>query len=137
MKGRTYRFMDAEPLYPFGFGLSYTTFNYNNLQVAKPILKKNESTEASLTVTNTGKYKSDEVVELYVMYEGANINDVPLYALKSFKRISLEPGASSIVKFNITPTMLQLVNEQGQYINPTGKYKISIGGSLPSKRRKH
>jgi len=134
MKGRTYRFMDAEPLYPFGFGLSYTTFNYSNLQIAKPVLKKNEAAEAALTVTNTGKYASDEVVELYVTYEGTNVNDAPLYSLKSFKRISLAPGASSTVKFNITPTMLQLVNDKGDYINPTGKYKISISGSLPSKR---
>ena len=67
-------------------------------------------------------------------YEGTNIIDAPLYALKSFKRISLEPGASSVVKFNITPTMPQLVNGQGLYINPSGKYKINIAESLPSKR---
>jgi beta-glucosidase len=134
MKGRTYRFMTAEPLYPFGFGLSYTTFNYSNLQITKPVLKKDESTEASLTVTNTGKYASGEVVQFYVSYEGANSANAPLYALRSFKRISLEPGSSATVKFNITPSMLQLVNEQGQSVNLPGKYKISIGGSLPSER---
>ncbi|MES1219430.1 MAG: glycoside hydrolase family 3 N-terminal domain-containing protein [Bacteroidota bacterium] len=134
MKGRTYRFMTAEPLYPFGFGLSYTTFSYSDIRVDKPVLKKNESTGVSLTVTNTGKYASDEVVELYVSYEGTSIANAPLQALKAFRRISLGQGASATVELNITPNLLQLVNDRGQYVNMPGKYKISIGGSLPSER---
>ena len=88
---------------------------------------------ASVTVTNTGKSAADEVIQLYISYEGRNV-EAPLYALKSFKRITLAPGSAETVQFNISPSMLQLVNQEGQNIHPAGKYKISISGSLPGKR---
>jgi len=133
MKGRTYRYMTAEPMYPFGYGLSYTRFSYSNLRLSKNVIKKNESAMASVTVTNTGKSAADEVIQLYISYEGKNV-EAPLYALKSFKRITLAPGSAETVQFNISPSMLQLVNQEGQNIHPAGKYKISISGSLPGKR---
>ena len=133
MKGRTYRYMTAEPLYPFGFGLSYTSFAYTNFRLSKTVIKKDEPSEATVTVTNTGKIMSDEVVQLYISYEGNDIPS-PFYALKSFKRISLAPGKSANIPFAITNDMLQLINEQGQSVWQPGKYKISIGGSLPGKR---
>ncbi|HTQ66727.1 MAG TPA: glycoside hydrolase family 3 N-terminal domain-containing protein [Puia sp.] len=133
MKGRTYRYMTAEPMYPFGYGLSYTRFSYSNLRLSKNVIKKNESAMASVTVTNTGKSAADEVIQLYISYEGRNV-EAPLYALKSFKRITLAPGSAETVQFNISPSMLQLVNQEGQNIHPAGKYKISISGSLPGKR---
>jgi len=133
MKGRTYRYMTAEPMYPFGYGLSYTRFSYSNLRLSKNVIKKNESAMASVTVTNTGKSAADEVIQLYISYEGKNM-EAPLYALKSFKRITLAPGSAETVQFNISPSMLQLVNQEGQNIHPAGKYKISISGSLPGKR---
>ena len=133
MKERTYRYMTAEPMYPFGYGLSYTRFSYSNLRLSKNVIKKNESAMASVTVTNTGKSAADEVIQLYISYEGRNV-EAPLYALKSFKRITLAPGSAETVQFNISPSMLQLVNQEGQNIHPAGKYKISISGSLPGKR---
>ena len=133
MKGRTYRYMTAEPLYPFGFGLSYTTFTYSNLQLSSSSAGANQPVEATVTVTNTGKHAGEEVAELYLTAEDAPVA-APLYALKGFKRISLAPGASQKLRFTITPDMLKLVDDKGQQVLLPGKMKISIGGSLPGNR---
>ena len=133
MAGRTYRYMNAEPLYPFGFGLSYTTFIYSDLKLSKTKIGKNESVDAEVTITNSGKVASDEVAQLYLTHqiEGKGI---PLYSLKGFKRINVAPGASQKVKFTITPDMMKLVNDEGKSVLNSGNIKISIAGSLPSKR---
>jgi beta-glucosidase len=133
MKGRTYRYMTAEPLYPFGYGLSYTSFSYNNLRLSKSAIEKNETINAELTVTNNGKMAGDEVVQLYITHDNTGIT-APLFSLKAFRRVSLAPGASMTLKFSITPEMLQLVDEQGQSTVPAGNIKISVGGSLPGPR---
>ncbi|HEY1111912.1 MAG TPA: glycoside hydrolase family 3 C-terminal domain-containing protein, partial [Chitinophagaceae bacterium] len=133
MKGRTYRYMTAEPLYPFGFGLSYTAFRYSNLQLSKNTIKKGQPVEAAVTVTNTGTVQSDEVVQLYLTSQDTKI-DAPLFSLKGFRRITLAPGASTMVRFTLSPDDLSVVNERGQKVQPAGKTKISIGGSLPGKR---
>ena len=133
MKGRTYRYMSAEPLYPFGFGLSYTHFSYSHLQLSSPSVTVNQPVEATVTVTNSGKRAGEEVAELYLTAEDAPIA-APLYALKGFKRISLAPGASQTLHFTITPDMLKLVDDKGQQVLLPGKMKISIGGSLPGSR---
>ena len=133
MKNRTYRYFKGEALYPFGFGLSYTNFTFTGLHLSKANIKKNESINAELTVTNTGKVASDNVVELYVTHLSGGEN-VPLYSLKGFKRITLAPGASKKVKFTITPDMMKLVNEAGESVLNSGKIKVSIGESLPSER---
>ena len=132
MQNRTYRYFKGEPLYPFGFGLSYTNFNYINLKLSKTKIKKNEPVAAEVTVTNNGKMKSDEVVQLYLTHQSGQ--DIPLYALKGFKRITLLPGASQKVRFTITPDMMKLVNEDGKSVLNSGEIKVSIGGSLPSQR---
>jgi len=133
MKGRTYRYMKEEPMYPFGFGLSYTSFSYSNLHLSKNTIQKNETAVAEVIVTNTGKYKSDEVVQLYLTHEDLG-ESTPLYSLKGFKRISLEPGASKKISFPITPNTMELINEEGRQVMVSGKIKISIAGSLPSGR---
>jgi beta-glucosidase len=133
MKNRTYRYFQGEALYPFGFGLSYTDFTFNNLHLSKSKIKKNEPITAEVTVTNTGKIASDEVVQLYLTHLPSGEN-IPLYSLKGFKRISLAPGASQKVKFTITPDMMKLVNDKGESVLNLGQIKVSIGESLPSKR---
>jgi beta-glucosidase len=133
MKGRTYRYFKADPLYPFGFGLSYTTFSYSDLAVSKAKIKKNENVVVQVTVTNTGKRSSDEVAELYVTHENAG-DDEPLFALKGFRRVSLAPGASTRVSFMLTPGQLSLIDAKGQGYEPDGKIRISVGGSLPTHR---
>ncbi len=133
MKNRTYRYFKGVPLYPFGFGLSYTKFNYSNLKLSKTKIKKNEPVEAEVTVTNSGKVASDEVAQLYLTHLPGGA-DIPLYSLKGFKRIHLAPGASQQIKFTITPDMMKLVNEDGKSVLEPGNIKVSIAGSLPSKR---
>lgn len=133
MKGRTYRYMEKEPMYPFGFGLSYTTFKFSNLKLSKTKISKGEPVEAEVTVTNTGKVAGDEVVQMYLTHLPGGA-DIPLYSLKDFRRINLTPGASQKVKFTIKPDMMKLVNEDGKSVLNSGEIKINIAGSLPSKR---
>ncbi len=133
MQNRTYRYFKGVPLYPFGFGLSYTKFTYSNLKLSKTTISKNESVTAKLTVTNSGKVGSDEVVQLYITHLGGG-RDIPLYSLNGFKRIHIASGASQEVSFNITPDMLSLVNENGESILYSGDIKITIAGSSPSER---
>jgi beta-glucosidase len=133
MKGRTYRYMTAEPLYPFGFGLSYTTFSYSGLTVSKAKIRRGETITAEVTVTNTGKYISDEVAELYLTHENAG-DSAALFALKGFQRVSLAAGDSIRVHFVLTPEQLSVVDARGQQLEPAGKIRISIAGSLPTPR---
>jgi beta-glucosidase len=135
MKNRTYRYFNGEALYPFGFGLSYTKFTFSNLKLSKTKIKKNEPVDAEVTVTNKGKVASDDVLQLYLTHLPGGEN-IPLYSLKGFKRISLAPGASQKVKFTINPDMMKLVNNNGRSVLNSGNIKISIGESLPSKRSK-
>lgn len=133
MKNRTYRYAEKEPLFPFGFGLSYTTFSYSDLTLSGDKVKSGEPVEAEVTITNRGKFKADEVVQLYISDVEASVA-VPVYALKGFKRISLWPGASQTVRFTITADMMKLVNEKGEKILEKGDFKVMIGGSVPSER---
>jgi beta-glucosidase len=133
MKGRTYRYMTAEPLYPFGFGLSYTTFSYSGLTVSAPKIRRGETITAEVTVTNTGKYASDEVAELYLTHENAG-DSAALFALKGFERVSLASGDSIRVHFVLTPERLSVVDVRGEQVEPAGRIRISVGGSLPTPR---
>ena len=133
MKGRTYRFMSAEPMYPFGFGLSYSKFEYSDLNLSRSSIASNESVRVEVTVKNTGKFKADEVAQLYLTHQNAGA-DAPLYSLKGFKRISLTPGASGKVIFDISPQMMMQVNDNGESILIPGQIRISIAGSLPINR---
>ena len=132
MANRTYRYFKGEPLYPFGFGLSYTTFKYSDLHLSKNTISKNESLHADVTITNTGQYNGDEVVQLYIAHDG--IHYAPLQALKAFKRITLSPGQSQKVSFTIAPELLKLIDHGGHSTFIPGKVKIIIAGSSPSKR---
>jgi beta-glucosidase len=133
MKGRTYRYMSAEPMYPFGFGLSYTNFQYADLKISSNKIKKNQSVELTVKVSNTGKFESDEVVQLYISDVKASTS-TPLYALKGFQRIHLKAGESTVVKFMINPEMLMLVDDSGKNILEPGDFKIYIGNSVPNQR---
>lgn len=134
MKGRTYRFMESEPMYPFGFGLSYTTFTYDNLKLKSSVLKKKQSTQASVVVTNIGKTEGEEVVQLYVSATASRQPDAPLFTLHGIKRVTLKPGESKTIQFDITPAMLEVVTSKGEKVSEAGTFKISLGGSLPVPR---
>src|SRR5690606_10450719 len=112
MEGRTYRYMKEEPLYPFGFGLSYTTFEYSGATLSRDVVRRRnmEPITVKATVTNTGKFAAEEVVQLYVTDEASKYR-VPLFTLSGIKRVRLEPGQSTQVEFEITPDMLSVVTD--------------------------
>lgn len=129
MKGRTYRYFEGEPLYPFGFGLSYTTFGYTGLKLPSHALAPGENLHAGATVTNTGKTAGDEVVQLYLKFPSAA--GAPNKALRGFKRIHLEAGASERVDFDLSPRDLSMVTEAGVPEVPAGEFTVSVGGGQP------
>lgn len=133
MVGRTYRYMTEGPLYPFGFGLSYSQFEYSDLTLDKTKLKQGEEVHAVVTVKNTGEIAGDEVVQLYLTDVEASVR-IPISALKGFRRIRLKPGKQSEIEFTITPEMMSLVDEDGNSRLEPGQFKITIGGCSPGKR---
>jgi beta-glucosidase len=134
MKGRTYRYLETEPMYPFGFGLGYGKFAYSGAKLSTTKATKNKPVELTATVTNTGGMASEEVVQLYLTHPQKAGAQTPLFALKSYQRVKLAPGASQTVKFTLTPGMLAQVNAQGQSVAPSGPVMVWVGGSLPSAR---
>ncbi len=133
MAGRTYRYMSKDPMYPFGFGLSYAAFEYSNINLSKESISKKESTILTCDLKNTSDRKADEIVQLYVSSD-TKISDSPLYSLKGVQRVSLNPGESQTVTFTISPEMLRLFNENGESINVKGNFTLYVGGSLPTER---
>jgi beta-glucosidase len=129
MRNRTYRYFAGKPLYPFGYGLSYTTFSYSGLTLPTESLKASDTIAASVTVTNTGKLAGDEVVQLYLSFPKEA--GAPLKALRAFKRVHLEAGASQKVDFTLKDRDLGMVTELGNPIIAEGEYKVSIGGGQP------
>lgn len=127
MRGRTYRYMTEEPLYPFGYGLSYTTFGYSDMKLSKEKLNLGESLEVSFRVTNTGDRAGDEVVQLYLSDLEASV-DVPKRSLVGFTRVSLTPGASEEISFIISSRQMSLVNDLGEWVMEPGEFRIEVGG---------
>lgn len=132
MAGRTYRYMTKEPMYPFGFGLSYADFEYSGISLSEDRIKNKASSKLTLNVKNTSEIEADEVVQLYISLEDSK--KAPLFSLKGVKRIHLLPGQSKEVSFEINPDMLSLVNEDGEKVLNKGNYKLFAGGSLPTQR---
>jgi beta-glucosidase len=129
MKGRTYRYFEGTPLYPFGYGLSYTQFAYSNLKLPPTPVRAGDPLHATVTVKNAGKVGGDEVVQLYLSFP--NVEGAPLKALRGFERVHLDPGKSQTVDFNLGPRDLSMVSENGDPIIAAGKYNVSIGGAQP------
>ena len=135
MDGRTYKYMEAEPMYPFGYGLSYADFEYSDVKLSEEKIRKGNSLKAQVTVTNTGKTTAEEVVQLYVSDLQTSIR-APKYQLYGIKRIELAPGTSQEVEFEITPHMMELVNVNGERVLEKGDFRVHIGGSSPGVRSK-
>ena len=135
MKGRTYRYMTQEPLYPFGFGLSYTTFAYKPAKLVKSTICKTDHAMLSFEVQNTGKRNGEEVVQVYLR----NPNDPsgPIKALKGFKRIALKAGESQKVSFDLAPESFNSFNDKTQKFDVLpGKYELLYGSSSADKSLK-
>ncbi|MGA2381858.1 MAG: glycoside hydrolase family 3 C-terminal domain-containing protein [Gemmatimonadales bacterium] len=129
MAGRTYRYFTGEPLFPFGYGLSYTRFAYRDLQVPASV-RAGDSVQVSAEVENAGSVVGEEVVEVYVSNKSATI-PVPIRALAGIERISLSPGERRRVTFTLTPRQLSLIDAAGQRVVEPGDYEISVGGKQP------
>ena len=129
MSGKTYRFFTKEPLYPFGYGLSYTSFSYNGLSLPEKA-NAGEKVTIKATVTNTGKMAGDEVVELYLTDEKAS-TPRPIRQLEGFKRVSLKPGESKEVEFSIEPRQFSIINNKNKRVIEPGYFTISVGGKQP------
>jgi beta-glucosidase len=133
MDGRTYRYMTQEPLYPFGFGLSYTRFDYSGLLLDKQTLALGDSLHVSVTLTNCGDSDSAEVVQCYLSDLHAS-TVVPLHHLIGFERVFLKAGESKTLEFTITPEVMSFYNDEGKLTLEPGAFKLEIGGCSPSKR---
>ena len=129
MKGRTYRYFGGKPLYPFGYGLSYTKFAYTDLHVPATTVHAGEPVMAEATVTNTGKVAGDEVAELYLTFPP--IAGAPRRALRGFQRVHLSPGQSQVLHFALKSRDLGMVTEAGEPVIAEGQYTLSIGGGQP------
>ncbi len=125
---RGYLFSTTAPLFPFGFGLSYTTFKYSNLKITKPTIKPDEETTVTVDVTNTGKTPGDEVAQMYIRDEVSSVTR-PVKELKDFVRLTLEPNQTEQVTFKITPAKLAFYNRQMKRVVEPGTFQIMIGGN--------
>jgi len=120
--------LPVTPLFPFGHGLSYTTFGYSDLRLSTPRITPSGSLRVSVTVTNTGTRDGAEVVQLYVHDEVASVTR-PVRALAGFRRVSLKPGEAQTVDFQLTPKELGLYNQSMKFVVEPGKFRVFVGGS--------
>ena len=127
-RGDDYENLTGLPLFPFGYGLSYTSFEYSNLIIEKPIAKKGDPINISFVVTNTGKLAGDEVAQLYLRDQIASVAR-PVQALKGFERINLAAGASKTIKLTLLPEDFEMLNEKMETVIEPGDFTIMIGSS--------
>jgi beta-glucosidase len=127
-RGDDYNNLTGQPLFPFGFGLSYTSFEYTDLKIDKPEIQSGESTQIRIKVTNTGKFDGDEVVQLYLRDLFASVSR-PVTELKGFQRIHLKKGESREVVFTITPEMLTMLDKNLKPVIEAGEFRLMIGSS--------
>ena len=132
MKGRTYRYFEGEPLFHFGYGLSYSKFVYTNLIVPEEV-KAGDEINISVEIQNKSDVAGNEVVQLYVKDVEASV-PVPIHSLQSFKRIHLEADEKKVVDFVLKPKQLSIIHTEGKevkYVVEPGTFEISVGGCLP------
>lgn len=130
MEGHTYRYFRGVPLYPFGHGLSYTTFAYTGLVLSEKTLEPGDSLEVSVIVENTGDVASDEVAQLYLKDQLASV-PVPIQQLVGFQRIHLAPGEMQRVTFTVTPRQMSLILDDGRRAIEPGEFVVFVGGGQP------
>ena len=152
MENRTYRYFEGEPLYPFGYGLSYSSFEYSDVQINENDTDAASGVSVSVTIKNVGNVKADEVAELYIDNKPAeklsnNLNngvdglsealdpaDQPKYSLEGFERITLAPGESGTVTFKLGERAFDTVLEDGRRVKLRGSYRLYVGGQQPDAR---
>jgi beta-glucosidase len=130
MKGRTYRYFHGDPLYSFGYGLSYTSFAYGNLKLSSTSVKAGDDLTVEADVRNTGARVGDEVAELYLTPPQTELS--PIYELEGFARVHLEPGETKHVSFVLHPRQLSVVDAEGNRSLQAGQYSVFVGGQHPA-----
>ena len=133
MEGRTYRYFKDTPLYPFGYGLSYTSFQYSDFRIEQEKIKSGDDIELSVNVKNTGEVPADEVVQVYIRDNKSKYR-VANHSLCGFKRVTLDPGESKIVTFRVTSESMGVVDDEGERVIEPGKFTVFIGGHQPDDR---
>lgn len=133
MAGRTYRYSTVEPLYPFGFGLSYTRFAYSDLQIAPETIRTGDPLRFRVTLTNAGTVAADEVAQIYLSDLASSV-PVPLCTLIGFQRVRVAPGESKPLEFTVTPEMMMLVDDEGKHRLEPGQFRLTAGGCSPNAR---
>jgi beta-glucosidase len=133
MSGRTYKYMTEVPLYPFGYGLSYSRFEYGELKLSSNAIQAGEALDAEIEVRNAGEFPADEVVQVYQSIDAEHMNQ-PISTLVGFQRVSLAPGETRVVRFSIAPEQLQAVNDAGENQYVRGAHTLQIGGVSPGAR---
>jgi beta-glucosidase len=129
MQGRTYRYFEGEPLFPFGHGLSYTTFRYSDIELPVSV-RPGEEIEVSVQVENMGERAGEEVVQLYVTDLEAS-GPVPIRSLQGFRRLHLDPGEAKTVTFRLEPRQISLIDADACRVIQPGAFEVSVGGKQP------
>ena len=130
MQGRTYRYFKGDPLYPFGFGLSFTRFEYTNLKFSGKTVHAGDPVKVSADVQNVGERAGEEVVQLYVSDVAASV-PVTIRALAGFDRVSLKPREKRRIQFTLAPRQMSLIDEAGKRVIEPGEFLVSVGGKQP------
>jgi beta-glucosidase len=130
MEGRTYRYFKGDPLYPFGFGLSYTQFKYRDLKFSKDSIAPGNPVRVEVEVQNVGKLSGEEVVQLYLTDVGA-LFPVPIRSLAGIGRVSLKPGEKRNVSFTLSPEQMSLIDDKGKRVIEPGRFIVTVGGKQP------
>jgi beta-glucosidase len=131
MKGRTYRYMEEKPLYPFGFGLSYTSFRFDSIKLSVSSISAGGAVKAAVTVANTGKRDAEEVVQLYISRDNRGV-DEPFASLKGFRRVFIPAGRSKTVEFELFSTVFETVNAEGENTLISGSYTVIAADAAPA-----
>jgi len=128
MKNRTYRYFKGKPLYPFGYGLSYTNFEYSDIKLSSKQITKDKNVSLSVNLKNTGEVDGDEVVQLYVSDLESSIH-TPIKSLRAFDRIHLKAGKQKTISFELKPDDFSIIDNNGNRIIEPGEFQIQIGGN--------
>jgi beta-glucosidase len=131
MKGRTYRYMTEKPLYPFGFGLSYTNFRFDSINLSSPSISAGGCVKARVTVTNTGKRDAEEVVQLYISRDKREA-DEPFASLKGFKRVFIPAGKAKTVEFDLFSAIFETISVEGESVLLPGSYSVIAADAAPA-----
>ncbi len=133
MKNRTYKYMENEALYPFGYGLGYTAFEFSDLSLSSSKVKAGDSLSCSVKIKNTGSCEGKEVVQLYLKDVETSVA-APRWQLNGIQKVSLKPGEQKELTFTLTAEAMLLVNEEGESVLEPGTFEVFVGGSQPDAR---